>query len=110
MKRKRQSEEKIISILKEHEAAASVPDIARRYEIGPRGSLTTRSVSGAPLRNPQALLDALLIDRAVAQEFSRNFVPFETEDKNTRFGCSNLTRVVALICSSFFSWQRYSGG
>jgi len=33
MKRKRYSEEKIISILKEHEAGASVPDIARRYGI-----------------------------------------------------------------------------
>lgn len=33
MKRKRYSEEKIISILKEHEAGASVPDLARRYEI-----------------------------------------------------------------------------
>ena len=33
MKRKRYTEEKIISILKEHEAVASVPDIARRYGI-----------------------------------------------------------------------------
>ena len=33
MKRKRYSEEKIISILREHEAGASVPDIARRYGI-----------------------------------------------------------------------------
>ena len=33
MKRKRYSEEKIISILKEHEAGASVPDIARRHGI-----------------------------------------------------------------------------
>ena len=33
MKRKRYSEEKIISILKEHEAGASVPDLSRRYEI-----------------------------------------------------------------------------
>ena len=33
MKRKRYTEEKIISILKEHEAGASVPDIARRYGI-----------------------------------------------------------------------------
>lgn len=33
MKRKRYPEEKIISILKEHEAGASVPDLARRYEI-----------------------------------------------------------------------------
>lgn len=33
MKRKRYSEEKIISILKEHEAGASVPDISRRYGI-----------------------------------------------------------------------------
>ncbi len=33
MKRKRYTEEKIISILKEHEAGASVPDLARRYEI-----------------------------------------------------------------------------
>src|SRR5210317_1768463 len=33
MKRKRYSEEKIISILKEHEAGASVPDMARRYGI-----------------------------------------------------------------------------
>ncbi len=33
MKRKRYSEEKIISILKEHEAGASVPDLARRYGI-----------------------------------------------------------------------------
>ena len=33
MKRKRYTEEKIIAILKEHEAGASVPDLARRYEI-----------------------------------------------------------------------------
>ena len=33
MKRKRYSEEKIISILKEHEAGASVPDLGRRYGI-----------------------------------------------------------------------------
>lgn len=33
MKRKRYSEEKIISILKEHEAGVSVPDLSRRYEI-----------------------------------------------------------------------------
>ena len=31
MKRKRYTEEKIISILKEHGAGASVPGIARRY-------------------------------------------------------------------------------
>lgn len=30
MKRKRYTEEQIISILKEHEAGASVPDLARR--------------------------------------------------------------------------------
>ena len=33
MKRKRYTEEKIISILKEHEAGASVPDMVRRYGI-----------------------------------------------------------------------------
>ncbi len=33
MKCKRYTEEKIISILKEHEAGASVPDIARRHGI-----------------------------------------------------------------------------
>ena len=33
MKRKRYTEEKIISIPKEHEAGASVPDMARRYGI-----------------------------------------------------------------------------
>jgi putative transposase len=33
MKRKRYSEEKIISILKEQEAGASVPDVARRHGI-----------------------------------------------------------------------------
>ena len=33
MKRKHYSEERIISILKEHEAGARVPDIARRYGI-----------------------------------------------------------------------------
>ena len=33
MKRKRYTEEKIISILKEHEAGASVSDMARRYGI-----------------------------------------------------------------------------
>jgi len=31
MKRKRYSEEKIIAILKEHDAGASVPDLSRRY-------------------------------------------------------------------------------
>jgi putative transposase len=31
MKRKRYTEEQIISILKEHEVGASVPDIARRH-------------------------------------------------------------------------------
>ena len=33
VKRKRYSEEKIISILKEHEAGASVPDLSRRHGI-----------------------------------------------------------------------------
>ena len=33
MKRKRYSEEKIILILKEHEAGIPVPELARRYEI-----------------------------------------------------------------------------
>jgi hypothetical protein len=33
MKRKRYTEELIISILKEHEAGASVPDIARRHGV-----------------------------------------------------------------------------
>ena len=33
MKRKRYTEEKIISILKEHEAGASVPGLSRRYGI-----------------------------------------------------------------------------
>ena len=33
LKRKRYSEEKIISILKEHEAGASVPDLCRRHGI-----------------------------------------------------------------------------
>jgi len=33
MKRKRYSEEKTNSILKEHEAGASVPDLSRRHEI-----------------------------------------------------------------------------
>ncbi len=33
MKRKRYSEEQIISILKEHEAGASVPELSRRYGI-----------------------------------------------------------------------------
>ena len=33
MKRKRYSEEKIISILKEHEAGASVPDLSRRHGV-----------------------------------------------------------------------------
>lgn len=33
MKRKRYSEEKIISILKEHQAGASVADLSRRYGI-----------------------------------------------------------------------------
>jgi hypothetical protein len=33
MKRKRYWEEKIISILKEHEAGASVPDLARRHDV-----------------------------------------------------------------------------
>ena len=33
MKRKRYTEEQIISILKEHDAGASVPDIARRHGV-----------------------------------------------------------------------------
>lgn len=33
MKRKRYSEKKIISILKEHEAGASVPDLSRRHGV-----------------------------------------------------------------------------
>jgi putative transposase len=33
MKRKRYTEEKIVSILKEHEAGASAPDLSRRYGI-----------------------------------------------------------------------------
>ena len=33
MKRKRYSEEKIISILKEHEAGASMPELSRRHGV-----------------------------------------------------------------------------
>ena len=33
MKRKRYTEEQIISILKEHEAGAAVPDISRRHGV-----------------------------------------------------------------------------
>jgi putative transposase len=33
MKRKRYTEEQIIAILKEHEAGASVPDLARRHGV-----------------------------------------------------------------------------
>ena len=33
MKRKRYTEEQIISILKEHEAGASVPDLSRRHGV-----------------------------------------------------------------------------
>jgi putative transposase len=33
MKRKRYTEEKITSILEEHEAGASVPDLSRRYGV-----------------------------------------------------------------------------
>jgi putative transposase len=33
MKRKRYTEEQIISILKEHEAGAPVPDLSRRYGV-----------------------------------------------------------------------------
>jgi putative transposase len=33
MKRKRYSEEKIISILKEHESGASVPELSRRHGV-----------------------------------------------------------------------------
>jgi transposase-like protein len=33
MNRKRYTEEQIISILKEHEAGASVPDLARRHGV-----------------------------------------------------------------------------
>jgi putative transposase len=33
MKRKRYTEEKIISILKEHDAGASVPDLSRRHGV-----------------------------------------------------------------------------
>ncbi len=33
MKRKRYTEEQIISMLKEHEAGASVPDLARRHAV-----------------------------------------------------------------------------
>jgi len=33
MKRKRYTEEKIISILKEHDAGASAPDFARRHGV-----------------------------------------------------------------------------
>ena len=33
MKRKRYTEEQIISILKEHQAGASVPDLARRHGV-----------------------------------------------------------------------------
>lgn len=33
MKRKRYTEGKVISILKEHEAGASVPDLARRHGV-----------------------------------------------------------------------------
>ncbi len=33
MKRKRYSEEKIVSILKEHEAGAFVPDISRQHGV-----------------------------------------------------------------------------
>jgi hypothetical protein len=42
MKRKWYTEEQIISILKEHEAGASVPEIARRHSAASRGPESAR--------------------------------------------------------------------
>ena len=46
MKRNRYSEEKIISILKEHDAGASVPDLSRRHGIVENTSYRWKSKYG----------------------------------------------------------------
>ena len=46
MKRRRYTEEKIISILKEHEAGASVPDLYRRYGVAENTIYRWKSKSG----------------------------------------------------------------
>ena len=46
MKRKRYTEEKIMLILKEHEAGASVPDLSRRYGVVENAIYRWKSKSG----------------------------------------------------------------
>lgn len=46
MKRKRFTEEQIISILKEHEAGARVPDLARRHGVAENSIYRRKSKFG----------------------------------------------------------------
>ena len=69
MKRKRYSEEKIISILKEHEAGAPVPDIARRHGIAENTIYRWKSkFGGMEISEAKRLLGEAELDKAALKE------------------------------------------
>ena len=59
MKRKRYTEEQIISILKEHEAGASVPDLSRRHGVAENTIYRWKSkFGGMEVSDAKRLLEA----------------------------------------------------
>jgi putative transposase len=53
MKRKRYTEEQIVSILKEHEAGSSVPDLSRRHGVAENTIYRWKSKYGG-MRSPRS--------------------------------------------------------
>jgi len=82
MKRKRYTEEKIISILKEHDAGASAPELSRRHGVSEQSIYRWKSKFGgmevsdakrlreleAEKRKPKRLLGEAELDKAALKE------------------------------------------
>ena len=81
MKRKRYSEEKIISILKEHEAGASAPDLSRRHGVSEQSIYRWKAKIGGmevseakrlrELEQENAKLKKLLAEAMLEREVTR---------------------------------------
>jgi putative transposase len=69
MKRKRYSEEKIISILKEHEAGASAADLSRRHGVAENSIYRWRAkYGGMQVSDAKRLLGEAELDKAALKE------------------------------------------
>jgi putative transposase len=69
MKRKRYSEEKIISILKEHEAGASAADLSRRHGVAENSIYRWKAkYGGMEVSDAKRLLGEAELDKAALKE------------------------------------------